>query len=173
MNERITGLCGVYKCMNPEGLSEAAERDHLMMQFNIGADAVRATKLKIEAVQITDMCMFGFIRKGTATISVLHSAASCYYTGAPKEIRGKVVAFLGDRKGTMNPTTIIVPDRSWNLDKVKHTSTSVEMATFYGNEENASKLCTTQNGVNSTEKNLSSMVLIQRALEENMATISM
>ena len=82
------------------------------------------------------------MRKGPPFLQLVHSVGR--FLGCPMEedeYNGTYIGFLGDRKGTLNPTAIMLEEKlvgGW--EKSTGSAKDLEIETFYSNESNRKKV---------------------------------
>lgn len=119
-------------------------RDDLRFQRNPGGEAAVFKAYKAEVLQHSGLVVFAFMRPGSASIHLIHSPQTYITHRNDDDLRGKDIAFVGDRTHLQPaPPAIVLSEKSpWSwITKPFHLDQSV-MEHFYANEDNKLKLWT-------------------------------
>jgi hypothetical protein len=97
--------------------------------------------------------VFGFVQKGSPFVQIVHSPGRYVDFSAPPAMRGKILAFMGDRTTYGQPHPFQLPDiNAWGWADVTFVDDAVGMATFFDDAENKLKLWPAPGGLQLTEK---------------------
>jgi hypothetical protein len=81
--------------------------------------------------------VFGMIQAGSPFLHAIHSLGRCVDFNAPATMRGKIIAFSGDRTQFGNPHPVVLPSvNTWAWKKVSFADDAVGCAAFYSDPTN-------------------------------------
>lgn len=116
--------------------------DDLRFQRNPGGEAVVFKTYKADVLQHSGLVVFAFMRPGSASIHLIHSPQTYVTHRNDDDLKGKDIAFVGDRTHlNPSPPAIVLSEKSsWNwITKPFHLDQTA-MEPFYANDENKYKL---------------------------------
>ena len=97
--------------------------------------------------------VFGFVPKGSLVVQLVHSPGRYVDFSAPPAMRGKILAFMGDRTTYGQPHPFQLPDiNAWGWTEVTFHDNAIGLASFYDDAENKFKLWEQPVGLESTQK---------------------
>jgi hypothetical protein len=117
-------------------------RDDLTFQRNPGGDSTVFKAYKLNVLQHSGLVVFAFMRPGSSSIHLIHSPQTYVTHRQDDDLRGKDIAFVGDRTQFQpSPTAIILSEKSpWSwITKPFHLDQTA-METFYADGTNKHKL---------------------------------
>ena len=117
-------------------------RDDLTFQRNPGGDSAVFKAYKLNVLQHSGLVVFAFMRPGSSSIHLIHSPQTYVTHRQDDDLKGKDIAFVGDRTQFQpSPTAIILSEKSpWSwITKPFHLDQTV-METFYADGTNKHKL---------------------------------
>lgn len=110
----------------------------LAWQSEVAGEAARQKQFREEALRQLDLVVFAYMRPGSATVQLLHSAATFSMRGGDTDLRGKDFAFIGDRTGHRNPAAVLLPpEQPWKWLTKSAVLDVGGMELFYANPANA------------------------------------
>jgi hypothetical protein len=118
--------------------------DDLRFQRNPGGEASIFKTFKSEILQHSGLVVFAFMRPGAASIHLIHSPQTYITHRNDDDLKGKDIAFVGDRTHLQpSPPAIVLSEKSpWSwITKPFHLDQSA-MESFYADDNNKNKLWT-------------------------------
>lgn len=113
----------------------------LQWQQNVGGDAAKIKSFRSEALQRSDLLVFGYMRPASPFVHLLHTAGTFSLPSGDDYYRGKDIAFVGDRTEYTNPTPVqLAPEQPWKWITKKVGLDSLPLEQFYATPGNAAKL---------------------------------
>ena len=118
--------------------------DDIAWQRRVEGDSVKVKQFKTEVLQHSSLVTFVFMRPGSSFIHILHSPQTYHTHRHDDDLRGKDIAFVGDRTHLQpHPTAVVLSEKSpwaW-VAKPFHFNTAV-IESFYANDNNKLRLWT-------------------------------
>ncbi len=137
------GIVATLKRLFPHGFPNDRIIEDLRVQANIKGDGARMAVFRVEALQHQELTAFGFLQQKDMTIHIIHSAASYHARGATGPLKGKDIAFVGDRTNFSSPAPVVLqPEKPWKWITNKFVTDDLELAAFYANPSNINKFYT-------------------------------
>ena len=108
----------------------------LLWQRSVGGDTAKIAQWKEIMGNLQDFKAYLFVKQGSSFTTVMHSpmkfAAISVATG---HLQGRIIAFVGDRTPTREPTPILLPQRkTWEWVKETVSSDGPAMFKFYDDD---------------------------------------
>jgi hypothetical protein len=120
--------------------SKETTKQEFNWQPNHGPDN-RATFKEEALAYHPRLKMFGFVQKGSPFVQLVHSPGRYVDFSAPSSMRGKIVAFMGDKTDFGQPHPFLLPEiNAWSWIDVSFCDDPIGLATFYDDAENRQKL---------------------------------
>lgn len=118
--------------------------DDLRFQRNPGGEAIVFKTYKAEVLQHSGLVVFAFMRPGSASIHLIHSPQTYITHRHDDDLKGKDIAFVGDRTHLQpSPPAIVLSEKSpWNWITKPFYLDQTAMESFYANDNNKFKLWT-------------------------------
>ena len=118
--------------------SGADLKTRLDWQAGLAGDKARCEDFRDDVLGMTELCVFGWMKEGSAVINLLHSTARFPGLGSAPELRGQVVGFVGDRDVFGNqPHPVKLQKRNaWEWMAFDHALEYTAMITFFANTAN-------------------------------------
>ncbi len=113
----------------------------LRWQAQVKGDAAKITTFRNEALQRSDLLVFGYMRPASPFIHVLHSVGTFSLPCGDDHYRGKEIAFVGDRTEFSVPTPVqLAPVQPWKWVTKKISLDSGPLEHFYADPRNSARL---------------------------------
>jgi hypothetical protein len=155
------GIVAALKRKFPHGFPPEMVAEELNAQAQIKGDGARMAVFRVETLQHQELTAFGFLQQNDMTIHLLHSAASYHARGATGPLKGKDIAFVGDRTTYSSPAPIILqPEKPWKWVMNKFVTDEVAIELFYANPNNRHKFFTAQTGTPTENIKLPRLLLL-------------
>ena len=84
--------------------------------------------------------MFALVQQETSYITVVHGVRKYYNGGTAPELKGKIIARMGDWTEDAHPHIVQLPDDVFDWEKLKLATDPVQFAAFAAMEQNKGKL---------------------------------
>ena len=116
--------------------------DDLAWQRNTLGEATRVKQFKTEVLQHSSLVTFVFMRPGSPFLHIMHSPHTYHTHRHDDDLRGKDIAFVGDRTPLQqNPTAIVLSEKSpWSWVAKPFELDPTQLEVFYSQEENKLRL---------------------------------
>lgn len=118
--------------------------DDLAWQRKVEGDSAKIKLFKTEVLQHSGMTVFVFMRPGSPFLQLLHSPQTYHTHRQDDDLRGKDIAFVGDRTNlNPNPTAVVLSEKApwtWVAKPFHLSATALEH--FYADQANKTKLWT-------------------------------
>ena len=118
--------------------------DDLAWQRNTEGETTKLKTFKTEVLQHSGLTVFVFMRPGSPYLQLLHSPQTYHTHRQDDDLRGKDIAFVGDRtNNNYNPTAVILSEKApwaWAAKPFHLDPTTLEH--FYSDQTNRAKLWT-------------------------------
>ena len=153
----------------PDSLNSTFINAELNMQCASNASQATRTEFQ-DAVLATDSLvsgMFVFLRGNRLpVITYFHSPAKFYHLTAAQDLKGKAIAFVGDRTSPMmQPTPVLLaPKKTWDWKKVTFVDDRIKMSEFYNQAANANKFWAPEETATPTEKEFPPVLIIPMSM---------
>ena len=129
-----TTYSGMATAIQKGGLGNQANViQDLLWQRSVGGDTAKITQWRDVMGNLQDFKAYLFVKQGSAFATVMHLpmkfAAISTATG---HLQGRIIAFVGDRTPTREPTPILLPQcKTWEWVKETVSSDGPAMFKFY------------------------------------------
>ena len=111
-------------------ITDANTARNLRWQRETNGETAKLATWKMEATSLPNLQFFAFMQPGEAYIVLGHSMATIYSTATDiATFHGKIVLFVGDRKGTRECTPVVLPPVcafEWTKCKVLDDPTALQ-----------------------------------------------
>ena len=112
--------------------------DDLAWQRNTKGDATKLKLFKTEVLQHSGLVTFVFMRPGSPFLHLLHCPSTYQTHRKDDDLRGKDIAFVGDRTNLQqNPTAVVLSEKApWSWVTKPFELNPSQLEAFYAQEEN-------------------------------------
>ena len=116
--------------------------DDLAWQRNTQGEATKLKQFKTEVLQHSGLVTFVFMRPGSPFLHIMHSPHTYHTHRHDDDLRGKDIAFVGDRTVLQqNPTPIVLSEKSpWSWVAKSFELNPAQLEAFYAQDENKLRL---------------------------------
>ena len=136
LNRQSNGICGRIGDLGAAIQDDASILATLEWQSNVRGDSQEIKAFRSQVLAQMDLTCIAYMRDTTPYVQVLHSAFPFHRRGAAPEVKGRDVAFIGDRTERGAPLPVLLkPDQPWQWPSVK---VSLDAFDFQGHFEAAS-----------------------------------
>ena len=125
-----------------EGNYDNLLSDDLAWQRDTLGEATKLKQFKTEVLQHSGLVTFVFMRPGSPFLHIMHSPHTYHTHRHDDDLRGKDIAFVGDRTPLQqNPTPIVLSEKSpWSWVAKPFELEPAQLEAFYSQEENKLRL---------------------------------
>jgi hypothetical protein len=118
--------------------------DDLRFQQNPGGEASVFKTFKAEVLQHSGLVVFAFMRPGASSLHLIHSPQTYITHRNDDDLKGKDIAFAGDRTHLQpSPPAIVLSEKSpWSWITKPFNLDQSAMESFYADDSNKNKLWT-------------------------------
>ena len=116
-------------------------KTRLAWQSSLNGDKAPCEDFRDDVLGAAELCVFGWMKKGSPFVQVIHSVARYSGIGGAAELRGHVIGFLGDRDifGNQPHPVKLQKKNAWEWLQYDTATSWTDMAAFFANPANRDK----------------------------------
>ncbi len=137
-----SGIGAAHRCLGHNMYDPEIIAAELKLQSNINGNQAKRTAFRNFSVNYTQLQMYLAMAGAQVTVTMIHTPGAYYsIKSATNGYQGRVLAFIGDRRTTKEPTPICLRmDKMWQWFTGKAIIDDTKLLEYHGNQANLGTL---------------------------------